>query len=64
MRVQTGWKDDPLNFPGLAHFLEHMLFIGSHKYPKYNHYTDLIQDNGGETNAWTDYSNTCYYHSI
>lgn len=42
MKVQTGWKDDPKEFQGLAHFLEHMLFIGSHKYPMSNHYTDLI----------------------
>lgn len=33
LKVQAGWRDDPIEFQGLAHFLEHMLFIGSKKYP-------------------------------
>lgn len=34
MNVASGSLEDPKSFPGLAHFLEHMLFLGSEKYPK------------------------------
>jgi nardilysin len=33
MSVNTGSKNDPIDLPGLAHFLEHMVFMGSSKYP-------------------------------
>ena len=33
--------------PGLAHFLEHMVFMGSKKYPDENAYDEFIQKNGG-----------------
>ena len=29
---------DPPHANGLAHFLEHMLFLGTKKYPQENHY--------------------------
>ena len=33
MTVGTGSIHDPSEFQGLAHFLEHMLFLGTEKYP-------------------------------
>lgn len=42
MKVLSGWGQDSADFQGLAHFLEHMLFIGSKKYPKPDYYTELI----------------------
>lgn len=33
MSVGVGHMSDPDNIPGLAHFLEHMLFLGTEKYP-------------------------------
>lgn len=33
MSVGVGHMSDPDNVPGLAHFLEHMLFLGTEKYP-------------------------------
>jgi len=33
MNVNTGTFNDPKETEGIAHFLEHMLFMGSKKYP-------------------------------
>lgn len=32
--VDVGSFSDPPEIPGLAHFLEHMVFMGSEKYPQ------------------------------
>ena len=34
VHVKGGSYDEPPNYDGVAHFLEHMLFMGSTKYPK------------------------------
>lgn len=48
---------------GLAHFLEHMLFMGSKKYPDETLYSKIISKYGGISNAYTDMNHTCYYFS-
>lgn len=48
---------------GLAHFLEHMLFMGSRKYPDETIYSKMISKYGGVSNAYTDMNHTCYYFS-
>ena len=50
--------------PGIAHFLEHMLFLGSKKYPNANYFADFIAKNGGYNNAFTEYENTNYFYKI
>jgi len=47
--------------PGLAHFLEHMLFMGSKKYPNSNNFLSSISKSGGTTNASTSNTDTNYY---
>ena len=42
-----GSFSDPDKLQGLAHFLEHMVFMGSSKYPDENSYDEFIQKNGG-----------------
>ncbi|KAJ9061428.1 metalloprotease [Entomophthora muscae] len=32
--VFVGSQSDPVELPGLAHFCEHLLFMGNEKYPK------------------------------
>ena len=61
LAVATGQIDDPKETEGLAHFLEHMLFLGTDKYPDIAEYGNFIRANGGHTNAYTagDYTN---YH--
>jgi secreted Zn-dependent insulinase-like peptidase len=49
---------------GLAHFLEHMLFMGSKKYPLHNDYGTFISANSGNDNAYTDEMETNYYFGI
>ncbi len=52
--VGVGSLQDPDNSLGLAHFLEHMIFMGSEKYPDYNSYSMFISNNCGEADAHTD----------
>jgi insulysin len=49
--------------PGMAHFLEHMLFMGSSKYPDENIFMSKVSQYGGETNAYTSDTNTVYYYT-
>lgn len=49
---------------GIAHFLEHMLFMGSTKYPDEDLFMRFVSMNGGVTNAFTSHDNTCYYFNI
>lgn len=62
LSVNTGSSDDTVE--GIAHFLEHMLFMGSKKYPDENFFMDFINKHGGSTNAFTSDINTTYYFTI
>jgi insulysin len=62
MSVSVGSIDDEV--PGLAHFLEHMLFMGSEKYPDEKHYHTYISKHNGSSNAYTAHDHTCYYFEI
>ncbi|PVF92439.1 hypothetical protein CPB86DRAFT_819632 [Serendipita vermifera] len=64
MDVCVGNMSDPNDMPGLAHFCEHLLFMGTKAFPSENEYSLYIKSNGGSTNAYTSTSNTCYYFSI
>ena len=45
---------------GLAHFMEHLMFKGTKKYPE-SYYSDFISQIGGSENAFTSYDYTAYY---
>lgn len=64
MIVKTGSWDDPKEYPGMAHFLEHMLFLGTEKYPKESSYQQFIAEHGGITNAFTGMKQTTYLFSV
>ncbi|CAM9295676.1 unnamed protein product [Ectocarpus sp. 13 AM-2016] len=53
MSVDVGAASDPVGLPGLAHFLEHMLFLGTSKYPVENAYKSYLAKHGGRSNAST-----------
>lgn len=64
MAVNTGFYADPENTQGLAHFLEHMLFMGTKKHPKEDYYSTFIGRHGGYDNAYTHLEETVYYFNI
>lgn len=64
LTVQAGSWDDPEEYPGLAHFLEHMLFLGTEKYPIESDYDRFIRTNNGQFNAYTAGDYTLYVFSI
>ncbi|HEX2579029.1 MAG TPA: insulinase family protein [Rhabdochlamydiaceae bacterium] len=64
LAVEAGSWQDPKEYPGMAHFLEHMLFMGTAAYPKENEYMQYINDNGGQPNAYTAPDRTVYTFSI
>eukprot|EP00117_Sycon_ciliatum_P015742 scpid22605/ scgid15468/ Zinc-metallopeptidase, peroxisomal; Peroxisomal M16 protease len=61
--VGVGSWSDPENIPGLAHFLEHMLFLGTKKYPVEGEYRRFLSKHAGIENAYTIYENTNFYFS-
>ena len=62
--VGTGYAYDPIECQGMAHFLEHLLFMGSEKYPDENEYAAYVSKKGGSDNAWTEMEHTVYHVSI
>ncbi len=61
--VEAGSWNDPPAFPGMAHFCEHMLFMGTEKYPDENEFLASISDHGGMANAMTVSNRTIYMFS-
>ena len=64
LSVFRGSLSDPDSRPGLAHFFEHMLFIGTEKYPEVDSFQDFINSNGGGSNAYTASDHTNYFFDI
>ncbi|XP_052564795.1 nardilysin isoform X2 [Culex pipiens pallens] len=62
--IGVGSFSDPKPVQGLAHFLEHMIFMGSKKYPTENEYDSYISKCGGFDNAVTDLEETTFYFEI
>lgn len=59
MSVAAGHFDDPTEIFGLAHLLEHVLFLGSEQFPEANGFQSFLASHGGSLNAWTgtEYAN-------
>ena len=64
LSVNVGSLNNPKEHQGLAHFLEHMLFLGTEKYPLEGEYQAFISSHGGSTNAYTAAENTLYMFDI
>lgn len=64
LSVGVGAFSDPMDFQGMAHYLEHMLFMGSESFPEPDGYMNFAAENGGSSNAYTSSEITNYMISI
>ncbi|MFZ0564887.1 MAG: insulinase family protein, partial [Chlamydiales bacterium] len=64
LAVNTGTWEDPKNRPGMAHFVEHMLFLGTEKYPEEEGFSRHLDEYGGKHNAFTMADRTVYMFSV
>ncbi|CAB1105938.1 unnamed protein product [Ectocarpus sp. CCAP 1310/34] len=63
MDVHVGYFPDPDDLPGLAHFCENLLFLGTDKYPDESRQAHL-KSHGGSSNAYTASDDTVYYFNV
>lgn len=61
--INTGSSDETCTEHGIVHFIEHMLFKGTHKRKAY-HILSRLEDVGGELNAYTTKEETALYASF
>tara|TARA_X000000950_G_scaffold225465_1_gene271882 strand:+ start:722 stop:2023 length:1302 start_codon:yes stop_codon:yes gene_type:complete len=59
----VGSADEGYGKSGLAHFLEHLMFKGTKKFPG-STFSNFISKNGGSENAFTSYDYTAYFQTI
>ncbi|KAF9579675.1 Insulinase (Peptidase M16), partial [Lunasporangiospora selenospora] len=64
LSVHVGHLSDPDNLQGLAHYLEHLLFLGTSKYPRENDYKEYLSLHSGRSNASTGLELTQFYFEI
>ncbi|MCB1113435.1 MAG: insulinase family protein [Chlamydiia bacterium] len=64
LTVKAGSWDEPENSEGLAHFLEHMLFMGTEAYPVESEYDSVLSRYRGKSNAFTYTDITSYMFSV
>jgi len=62
--IYAGHTNDPPAVPGIAHFCEHMLFLGTEKYPDESEYTNFMVQHGGAPNACTGHDYTNYFFDV
>ncbi len=60
----VGSWNDPEDQAGIAHFLEHMVFLKSEKYPQVDGLARFIQAQGGWVNAFTSNLHTVYNFQV
>ncbi len=60
---KVGSADEPQGKSGIAHFLEHLLFKGTAKYPP-GEFDRIVSRNGGDGNAFTTTDYTGFFQRI
>ncbi|WP_434699006.1 pyrroloquinoline quinone biosynthesis protein PqqF [Pseudomonas sp. D1-1] len=61
LRVAAGSHDAPEAWPGLAHFLEHLFFLGTERFPSGQNLMAYVRDHGGQVNARTSERTTDFF---
>ncbi|HEJ3761999.1 pyrroloquinoline quinone biosynthesis protein PqqF, partial [Pseudomonas aeruginosa] len=64
LRVAAGSHDEPSAHPGLAHFLEHLSFLGGAAFPGDERLMPWLQVCGGQVNASTRGRTTDYFFEV
>ncbi|KAI0025033.1 LuxS/MPP-like metallohydrolase [Xylariomycetidae sp. FL0641] len=62
--VNVGNFSDEEDMPGMAHAVEHLLFMGTKKYPAENAYNVYLSSHSGSSNAYTGSTSTNYFFDI
>ena len=60
---RVGSADETPGKTGIAHYLEHLLFKGTTKYPG-GRFSEIVAENGGQENAFTSRDYTGYFQNI
>jgi predicted Zn-dependent peptidase len=61
---KVGSKNESVNVQGISHFIEHMIFKGSPKYPSYLDISKTFDANGISFNAFTSKNMTAYHYKF
>ncbi|OJD16956.1 hypothetical protein AJ78_02938 [Emergomyces pasteurianus Ep9510] len=64
VNVNVGNFSDDDDLPGIAHAVEHSLFMGTEKFPKENAYSQYLAAHAGHSNAYTAATETNYYFEV
>ncbi|SKA73849.1 protease-3 [Pantoea ananatis] len=64
LTLPIGSLDDPAQQAGLAHYLEHMVLMGSTRYPEPDSLADFLKKHGGSHNASTASYRTAFYLEV
>jgi predicted Zn-dependent peptidase len=64
LRVAAGSHDVPAEYPGLAHFLEHLLFLGTERFADDEKLMNFVQRHGGQVNASTRERSTDFFFEL
>ncbi|KAH7111606.1 Metalloenzyme, LuxS/M16 peptidase-like protein [Dactylonectria macrodidyma] len=62
--VNVGSFSDEPGMPGMAHAVEHLLFMGTKKFPTENEYTQYLSDHAGSFNAYTSKTSTNFFFDV
>ncbi|MFN3280119.1 MAG: M16 family metallopeptidase [Tabrizicola sp.] len=60
---RVGAADEPPGHSGIAHFLEHLMFKGTDKVGP-NQFSAIVEEQGGDDNAFTSWDYTAYFQRI
>ena len=62
--IPVGAMWDPVEYQGMAHYVEHLIHLGSKSYPDAEEYSTFLAQNGGSRNAYTSLDETNYFFQI